>query len=215
MINVPPVLWRRYTVGFMLWMKSNTFNTQNDSLYQGWGTFFLLSKAITIFRTSLENYIKLLNVYHINLSNVKAGIALAETGMSDGSGDSAINSGFLEFKMLNSPQWSVQNFSPFSPAEGFNAVIHNTWRREKRQKCSTPVCYKYVRTQVQHMRLIKVRIENRNGREEDRDREGWTGVGRTRVDISSNHGNSESQCQKSLNTVLYPEFTSILIFLSI
>lgn len=79
----------------MLWMKSNTFNTQSDSLYQGWGTF-LLSKAITIFRTSLENYIKLLNVYHINLSNVKAGIALAETGKSDGSGDSAINSGFLE-----------------------------------------------------------------------------------------------------------------------
>lgn len=83
---------------------------------------FLRPKAIMIFRTSLENYIKLLNVYHIDLSNRKAGIALAETVMSDGSGDSAINSGFLEFKMLNSPRCSLQNFSPFSPAEGFHAV---------------------------------------------------------------------------------------------
>lgn len=145
MINVPPVLWRRYTVGFMLWMKSNTFNTQNDSLYQGWGTFFL-SKAIKIFRTSLENYIKLLNVSHINLSNVKAGIALAETRMSDGSGDSAINSGFLKFKVLNSPQWSMQNFSPLYLQRASMQSMDYTWGRERRQKCSTTVCYKYVET---------------------------------------------------------------------
>lgn len=50
---------------------------------------------------------------------MKAGIALAETGMSDGSGDSAISSGFLEFKVLNSPQWSLQRGStPWTSLHG-------------------------------------------------------------------------------------------------
>lgn len=101
---------------------------------------------------------------------MKAGIALAETGMSDGSGDSAINSGFLEFKVLNSPQWSMQNFSPLYLQRASMQSMDYTRGRERRQKCSITVCYNYVETQVQHMRLIKVRIVRRR-REEDRDRE--------------------------------------------
>lgn len=47
----------------------------------GWGTFYY-QKAIPIFRTSLENYITLLNVYHINLLHASA----AKSGSS---GDNA------------------------------------------------------------------------------------------------------------------------------
>lgn len=42
----------------------------------------LLAKAIPSFRTSLENSIKLLNVYHISFFNVSIGIALATIAMS-------------------------------------------------------------------------------------------------------------------------------------
>lgn len=87
--------------------------TQLAHELMGWG-MFLLPKAIPIFRTSLENYIKLLKVYPINLSDVSAGIALEKTAMSGSSGDDA-NGGFPEFGRCSSAcrqRWPPQDIFP-------------------------------------------------------------------------------------------------------
>lgn len=54
--------------------------------------------------------------------------------------DSTINSGFLEFKVLNSLRWSMQNFSPLYLQRASMQLMDYTRGRERRQKCSTTVC---------------------------------------------------------------------------
>lgn len=86
-LNKPLSEWKIKPRTVALWLNSDSLLdscSEIEATQLAWNDGVgnvLLAKAIPSLRTSLEKCIKLLNVYHISLSNVSAGIALATTAM--------------------------------------------------------------------------------------------------------------------------------------